>query len=86
MSEWLRSVTRNHMGSARTGSSPVAVVFYPWMTGELFSEFINASSNLFELEGNSEANSILAPRELAISKVVRPCNLTCLSLTLLFCR
>jgi hypothetical protein len=23
MSEWLRSVTRNHMGSARTGSNPV---------------------------------------------------------------
>lgn len=25
VSEWLRSVTRNHMGSARTGSSPVVV-------------------------------------------------------------
>ena len=23
MSEWLRSMTRNHMGSARTGSNPV---------------------------------------------------------------
>ena len=28
MSEWLRSVTRNHMGFPRTGSNPVGVVAF----------------------------------------------------------
>ena len=29
MAEWLRRVTRNHMGFSRAGSNPACVVFLP---------------------------------------------------------
>ena len=50
MAEWLRERTVISLGIARVGSSPIFVVFFFWLYGEMNSnlqfEFSNQSSNI----------------------------------------